>query len=297
MIVFDELHLEPAEAERGRRAVADFLATGTAEGDRVALVGTGAGTRWTARMPEGREALLQALGRFQGKRAGDFVRDAMTEYEAMRIDQERDPIVTDQVTRRFLSTGAIRRRRADPEGRSRPIRRTSRPRGSRCRRSPPRCTRARRQRSEQSLGLIERSIEALADARGRKSLVLVSAGLVQDARLRRVPPGRDRLAARQHGRLLPRRPRPGGRPLRHAGRRRDAPGRRRPQHRRGAERDERGERGQRGARARHGRARPQEPQRPRGGARADRARGAQLLPRRLRAAEPRPRTGGSGRSR
>ena len=39
----------------------------------------------------GREALLQALARLQGKRVGDMVRDAMTEYEAMRIDQERDP--------------------------------------------------------------------------------------------------------------------------------------------------------------------------------------------------------------
>ena len=67
MIVFDELHLEPAEAGAGARAVADFLATGVADGDRVALVGTAEGTRWTARMPEGREALLQALDRLPGQ--------------------------------------------------------------------------------------------------------------------------------------------------------------------------------------------------------------------------------------
>jgi VWFA-related protein len=183
VIVLDELHLEPVEAERGRRAVAEFLATGTADGDRVALVGTAAGTRWTARMPEGREALLQALARLQGKRVGDMVRDAMTEYEAMRIDQDRDPIVTDQVARRFLTTGAIRRDVQIPRGE--PV-------------DPGDFASARDQvrafaaqvyarasaRSEQSLGLIERSIEALAEARGRKSLVLVSAGLVQDPRLR-----------------------------------------------------------------------------------------------------------------
>ena len=183
VIVLDELHLGPVEAERGRRAVADFLATDTADGDRVALVGTAAGTRWTARMPGGREALLQALARLQGKRVGDMVRDAMTEYEAMRIDQDRDPIVTDQVTRRFLTTGAIRRDVQIPRGE--PV-------------DPGDFASARDQvrafaaqvyarasaRSEQSLGLIERSIEALAEARGRKSLVLVSAGLVQDPRLR-----------------------------------------------------------------------------------------------------------------
>jgi VWFA-related protein len=183
VIVFDELHLEPAEAERGRRAVADFLATGTADGDLVALVGTATGTRWTARMPQGREELLHALGRLQGKRVGDMVRDAMTEYEAMRIDQDRDPIVTDQVTRRFLTTGAIRRDVQIPRGEAP---------------DPEDFVVARDQvrgfaaqvyarasaRSEQSLGLIERSIEALGEARGRKSLVLVSAGLVQDPRLR-----------------------------------------------------------------------------------------------------------------
>jgi VWFA-related protein len=121
VIVFDELHLDSTEAERGRRALGDFLGTGTAAGDLVALVGTAAGMRWTARMPEGREALIQALARLQGKRVGDMVRDAMTEYEAMRIDQDRDPIVTDQVTRRFRATGAVHRNvpvpgeRVDPE--------------------------------------------------------------------------------------------------------------------------------------------------------------------------------------
>jgi len=183
VIVFDELHLDSAEAERGRRAVADFLGTGTAGGDVVALVGTAAGTRWTARMPEGREALLQALARLQGKRVGDMVRDAMSEYEAMRIDQDRDPIVLEQVTRRFLTTGAIRRDVQIPRGEPP---------------DPDDIVSARDQvrafaaqiyarasaRSEQSLGLIERSIEALGEARGRKSLVLVSAGLVQDPRLR-----------------------------------------------------------------------------------------------------------------
>ena len=134
-------------------------------------------------MPEGREALLQALGRLQGKRVGDMVRDAMTEYEAMRIDQDRDPIVTDQVTRRFLTTGAIRRDVQIPRGEAP---------------DPEDFVAAREQveafaaqvyarasaRSEQSLGLVERSIEALGEAPGRKSLVLVSAGLVQDPRLR-----------------------------------------------------------------------------------------------------------------
>ncbi len=87
VIVFDELHLDVAEAARGREAVADFLKTGVADGDRVGVVGTAEGVRWTAAMPEGRDALLKAVGRFQGTLQAEMVRAAMTEYEAMRIDQ------------------------------------------------------------------------------------------------------------------------------------------------------------------------------------------------------------------
>jgi VWFA-related protein len=64
VIVFDELHLDVAEAAHGRQAVADFLKAGVADGDRVGVVGTAEGVRWTAAMPEGRDALLKAVGRF-----------------------------------------------------------------------------------------------------------------------------------------------------------------------------------------------------------------------------------------
>jgi VWFA-related protein len=184
VIVFDELHLGPAEAVRARRAVAQFLETGVADGDRLGLVGTDEGTRWTSRMPDGREALLRALARLQGKRVGEMVRDAMTEYEAMRIDQDRDPIVTDQVMRRLLTTGEIRRDVAIP---LRPGD-VNEPPDYDLWRSQTRSLAAQvyaraSVRAEQALGVMQRSLESLREARGRKSLVLVSAGLVQDPRL------------------------------------------------------------------------------------------------------------------
>ena len=48
VILFDELHLAPAEAVRARDAVSRFLQEETVAGDRVALVGTFEGTRFTA---------------------------------------------------------------------------------------------------------------------------------------------------------------------------------------------------------------------------------------------------------
>jgi len=183
VIVFDELHLDPAQAIRARTAVADFLDKQVAEGDGVALVGTNEGTRWTARMPQGRDTLLQALGRLQGRKDRAPVREAMTEYEAMRIDRDRDPIVTDQVMRRLLATGEIQHDVSVPGA---PVNQGEEIEGWRAQTralAAPVYARAS-DRSRQTLGIIQRSLEGLAEARGRKSLVLVSGGLVQDPRLR-----------------------------------------------------------------------------------------------------------------
>jgi VWFA-related protein len=183
VIVFDELHLGPAEAVRARTAVADFLAGGVADGDRVALVGTGEGTRWTARIPEGREALRQALGRLQPRLVNETVRDRITDFEAMRIDRERDPIVTDVVMRRLLETGEILRDTASsgnpalPEADQVDGWRSdvqSRAAGVYARAAA---------RNEQALGVVARALEALAAERGRKSVVFASGGMIQDPRL------------------------------------------------------------------------------------------------------------------
>jgi VWFA-related protein len=181
LVVFDELHMTLAGAQRARKAVRGFLETGVARGDRVALVGTREGTRWTARMPEGRDALLHVLDRLQGRRVGEMVRDAMTDYEAMRIDQERDPIVTDQVMRRLVETGAIFHTALLPGE-------TTDPGDVESWRSQTQSLASHvyaeaSRRTEQALGIIERSLDALAGTRGRKSLVLVSGGIVQDSRL------------------------------------------------------------------------------------------------------------------
>ena len=180
VLVFDELHLSPAEAVRARKAVAGFLERETAAPDRVAIVGTFEGTRYTARMPEGRPALEQVLARLQGRHVGEPMRDFMTDYEAMRIDQERDPIVTDQVMRRLVATGQILHDVSTPgsPAESDPVAWRSETQSL--------ATQAygrARQRLEQTLGIVNRSLESLAAARGRKSLILVSAGLVQDSRL------------------------------------------------------------------------------------------------------------------
>ncbi len=182
VVLFDELHLDLAEAGRGRAAVAEFLRTGVGDRDRVVLVGTAEGTRWTARIPEGREALLGVLGRLQGRRVGEMQRDEMSDYEAMRIDRDSDPIVTERVVRRFKATGAIHvetRLRGDSADQGENLgadRETVRARAAQV------YARAAAQ-NETTLGILERAVASLSAVRGRKSVILVSGGLVQDGHL------------------------------------------------------------------------------------------------------------------
>jgi VWFA-related protein len=183
VVVFDELHLGVAEAARGRDAVGELLDRGVADGDRVALVGTHEGARWTARMPDGRAALEQALARLQPRLAVEQIRDRMSDWEAMRIDRDRDPLVTDVVMRRYLDTGEIDQDTESPGNRSLP--QAGEVEGWRSivqSRAAGVYARAAA-RNEQTLGILERALVALEGERGRKSVLFVSGGLVQDPRL------------------------------------------------------------------------------------------------------------------
>jgi VWFA-related protein len=182
VVVFDERHLDPAEAARGRRALGQFLASSVGDGDRVTLTGTQTGATWTARFPEGRSALLEVLEKLQGRRLGDLNRDAISDYEAMRIDRETDWIVINQVTRRLVSTNYIRRDARIPGDAPDDGSNIESERG---------ITRARAAQvyakasadNEATLSLIERAMNGLAAGRGRKSLILISGGFIQDSRI------------------------------------------------------------------------------------------------------------------
>ena len=178
VVVFDELHLGPAEAHRGRAAVAEFLKTAVADRDRVTLVGTAEGAFWSTRIPEGREALVQVLGRFQGRRILEDARDDMTDWEAMRIERERDPIVTDRVARRFLASGSVRQ-----DTRQRGERDTGEDKDSQRLQVRARAAQVYARvltQNEATLSVLERAFASLGPVRGRKSVILVSGGFVND---------------------------------------------------------------------------------------------------------------------
>jgi VWFA-related protein len=180
VVVFDDVHLSPAQALRAKASVGEFLRTGARDGDVVTLIATAGSAWWTARMPEGREELVGILKRLDGRYITTSTPDRVTEYEAMRIVEYDDPDVAYQVQRRFDAYGTIGRDRAasrdyrdtldrtavvgliDPYVRSQAVD----------------VHRQGTSRRRVTMRTMTRALEALADARGRKAMILVSQGFV-----------------------------------------------------------------------------------------------------------------------
>lgn len=174
VIVFDDVNLSPHRAQAAKGAVASFLETAVREGDYVTLVATSGSAWWTARMESGRDKLVGILEKLEGQRIPDRSPERLTDWEAMRIHVYQDPQVSRQVQRRFEKHGVrlpSRRNRfgtdVDPYVRSRATD----------------VYFESRTRSRVALETIERALNGLASAKGRKSLILVSNGFIYDHQL------------------------------------------------------------------------------------------------------------------
>ena len=178
VIVFDDIHLAPFQAHRAKGAVAEFLKTGVRDGDLVTLIATGGGVWWSTRMEAGRDELIALLKRLDGRLMPQTGPDRMSDYEAMRIHVYHDVQVEQRVSRRFETYGVANRgglgdsynpmyADGDPMVRGRA--------------SEVYFQAVSRNRI--TLEVLERSLNALAASRGRKSLILVSEGFIYDPNL------------------------------------------------------------------------------------------------------------------
>ena len=180
VIVFDDIHLSIAQAQRAKAAVVGFLRTGARPGDRVSLLATGGGAWWSVRMPEGRDTLVAILKRLDGRYVPDSSPDRITDWEALRIMAYDDPEVGYAVKRRFDAYGVHGgerngdRQYADTRG-------TGSATGiidfyvrSRAQEAYLKAVSRRRI----TLSVMTRALRSLADSRGRKAMVLVSQGFV-----------------------------------------------------------------------------------------------------------------------
>lgn len=193
-IVLDDLRIAPERVPEARATATRFLERFVRDGDLVTVATTSGDTWWSARIPEGREDLIAVLARARGRHVDVPVLDQMTEYEAFWINNHEDsPAVT------ALAPGAnvmLPGRASDGTGELVPpgsIKERVKQRWQNARMcQPPYCDslvrgRAaeidsrRRARVKLTLACVRRALETLASLHGRKSLLLLSEGFLEDS--------------------------------------------------------------------------------------------------------------------
>jgi VWFA-related protein len=89
-ILVDDVRIAPERTEVARSAVVSFLERSVREGDLVTLRTSSGDLSWTARVPEGNEDLIAVVSRLKGRDVAPQSIDRMTEYEAFQIANRED---------------------------------------------------------------------------------------------------------------------------------------------------------------------------------------------------------------
>jgi VWFA-related protein len=181
VIVFDNVHMSPLGARSAKAAVAAFLEK-TRPTDQILLVSTAEGFWWNARAGAGRADLLAVLKGLEGRRFGQPAGDRLTDYEAVQISVYHDARVAAQVMARFDRHGGSSRQDMQMSQQNNPAQ------GMIDMYVSQRALEAylqMRRRLDLTLGLVERSFQALAENRDRKTVILVSEGFANDPSNRR----------------------------------------------------------------------------------------------------------------
>ena len=187
VLVLDEVHMTAVGAHRAKAAVAEFLRFGPREGDTVMLLSTAGGSWWMTRTEEGKEELNAVLKRLKGPYQVNDTPDRITDWEAMRIWEDRDPITLEQVRRRFETYVTGKQREAEGV----PVRGIDRLTEGEKMWVPDDEIRGRAQdayqqavvRNRTTLSALARVLDGLGGVRGRKTVILLSEGFIRDPRL------------------------------------------------------------------------------------------------------------------
>ncbi len=199
----DDMSLAPWRQETVRTALARFLSEGLRDGDEVIFATTSGDAWWSARLPEGREDVLALAARVRGRKLSGNGRDDISDWEAYRIthfegkgdgggaaqgtadsvtpvSQPGQPPIsipgaeaTQRVVERYYQQLVCIPDRPPP---------------------PPLCRAMvqakaqgvdlrRANRTRDVLAAVDRAVFALTGVRGRKSLLLLTEGFLNDADL------------------------------------------------------------------------------------------------------------------
>jgi VWFA-related protein len=191
LLFFDDLHTLPDDAGQAKGAIAAFLQKGVREGDYVSLLASSGESWWNTRMEAGRDDLLAVLRRLEGRRLPDGRPDRMSDWEAMRVAEFNDTLVGERVYRRYqqlrlTEDAAFPTSRVDQARMTREEESDLYGRGINETMVDSRAAetyRLVRDRGTRALATLERALDSLSTAKGRKTLVLVSDGFILDPAL------------------------------------------------------------------------------------------------------------------
>lgn len=181
LIVFDDIHMSPANAYRAKQAIAAFLSEGVSVGDRVTLIATGGDAWWSATMPQGRQDLIEVLDHLDGRRFLDNAFERVTDYEAVQIHVYHNARVAERLLERFERFDSHSRRQFYDD-RQRSVDQIYH-RGAIDPFVENRAAQAYlrlRSRLEVTLNLLARTLQSLEDSRDRKSVLLIGEGFASD---------------------------------------------------------------------------------------------------------------------
>jgi VWFA-related protein len=167
--------MAPERTPAVQGTVKAFLEHSVRDGDLVALGTTTGNAWWSARVPEGREDLLAVVARARGRLVDVSGLEPMSDYEAFWIANREDSgstlgAYTARVVTRWHATGAC----AVVSGRE------SIGCEAMVRARAIELDHTRQTRLRSTLAGVRRAIEAVAPVRGRKSLLLLSDGFLDD---------------------------------------------------------------------------------------------------------------------
>ena len=178
VIVFDDANISSYASPRARKAITDFLERGLRDGDEVTIVPTTGGAWWTGRMPEDRETLVSFVDQLQGAWRPDTTAARIWDHEAIAIANGRDRQLEAEVARRYFENNLIPE--AYPQDRELASVLNVSPGVAMIRAKAQEVYREAAVRLRATLGTLARVSTAMAQLRGRKTLLLVSEGFIMD---------------------------------------------------------------------------------------------------------------------
>jgi VWFA-related protein len=180
VLLVDDMSLAPSRQETVRTALARFLTEGVRDGDELIYATTSGDAWWAARMPEGREDVLAVAARVRGRSLLDNASDAVSEWEAFRISHlEGQGGAGDSVA---IPGASMIQRVVDryyQRGVCPPLMSVFVCRSMVFARAEQVDTR-RRNRTRDTLATIDRAVFTLTGVRGRKALLLLTEGFLND---------------------------------------------------------------------------------------------------------------------